>query len=167
MRPAPNRLQLHQDSHYQKWDWRLQRVGWGIWAAVLVAAVLGAFGTSDHRSLRTSPDQSLNIHYDRLVHLNQPLELNIKVRARASTNREFKLHVSQPFLKDIALDRIQPEPLRSDVGREGITWYFHLQPGEDEGEILIHYEYESWGSKQIRVERDGEVTVELSQFVYP
>jgi hypothetical protein len=168
MHSSKDRLDLEQNDQYQQWEWRIQRVGWTLWLGVIVAGLVGLIGTGPLSTTHvSSPDGTLRVTYDGYVHLRQTLTLAIQVRSNPGQEGNFRLMVSQKYLDGIEIHRIQPEPIRSEIGQDGVLFVFDRQPGTTEGEIVMHLEHEVSGTIQARIALEGGQAVEFSQFVYP
>jgi hypothetical protein len=65
--PLPSRssqLQIDEDLAFQRREWKIQRVGWGAMALVIIAALLGVFGTGP-LSNATLEREGLRLEYER------------------------------------------------------------------------------------------------------
>ena len=165
MAPAPSQLLDEQDLRFQRWEWRLERVGWAALAAVVVAAMLGLFG-GDPRGEQTaaSPDGGVTVGFDRMLRCQDEARLRVTV-ADGSAEREIEAWLSREFLDAVELQRVVPEAVRESAGADGTTFAFQVarrQPAE----ITFDFQPRKSGPLEARL-RAGGSEVAWRQFVYP
>ena len=65
------RLELATDDAFQQIEWRIQRIGWLVWAMLLLAALLGLTGSGWLSGAEvTSDDGAVTVKYDRFLQVN-------------------------------------------------------------------------------------------------
>ena len=73
-------LEVHEDMRLVRRSWVVQRIGWGVMAALLLAALLGLFGTGPlSRATATAPGGAVTLDYDRFGRYLGPATLLIRV----------------------------------------------------------------------------------------
>jgi hypothetical protein len=94
---------------FQRKSWKIQRVGWFLMGALLVLALLGAFGDGWlARTSRHSADSTVSVRYDRVARLESPAE--IEISAVPEGDGTLDLTVDQALLAATSLSDLQPLP---------------------------------------------------------
>jgi hypothetical protein len=98
----------------QRFGWALQRIGWVVLAAWLLASALGATGPgAASRSLATTPDRKLSVYYDRVLHRGAPTRLVVFVeRERAGA---LELALGGAYAEAFGVTDLVPEPRSEGV----------------------------------------------------
>jgi hypothetical protein len=155
-------IQITQDMAFQRLEWRIQRVGWFLMAAVVCAALLGLFGDGPLSSaVQTSG--SLRIEYDRFLHNQAPSEYRIHF---STSQAEFQLGFNHSFLQNVKLERITPDPIRAEISELGVTLHFTTQTGA-QGTVIIPFEPKSIGFLHTKIMAPAEPSLHFTHFVYP
>jgi hypothetical protein len=161
-------LQVDEDLGFQRSEWRVQRVGWGLWALVVLAALVGLLGPGPLSSAEaTSPDGSLAVSYDRFLHSNTPSQMEVQVAPGSTAEEPLRLDVSRELLDSLQIMRIEPEPEQRELREDGIAYTFLRAGAAESMRIVFHVEYLRIGGHRGRIELPGRNAVEFSQFVYP
>jgi hypothetical protein len=161
-------LDVQHDDSFQKSDWRIQRIGWAAWIAVVIAALAGLLGTGplSHANSSTS-DGSLSVRFDRFLHYHQPTTLEVFVRSRRGNVEPLRIKLSRSFLDRIQMLRIEPEPQEQSLAVDGVVYAFNQESALELGKILFHYEFEDFGTSRGIAELVGSGSANFRQFVYP
>jgi len=171
MSPAPSQLLDEQDLRFQRWEWRLERVGWAALAAVAVAAMLGLFGGGPlGRQSAASDDGGVSVEFDRMLRCQAEARLRVTIAAppkpvRGSAGREVAVWLSREYLDAVELQRVVPDAARESAGADGTTFEFHIardQPAD------ITFDFQPRNSGPLKaLLRAGGGEVAWRQFVYP
>jgi hypothetical protein len=161
-------LDVPQDEPFHQREWKIQRVGWVLWALIMIAALAGLLGTGPLSHAEVSaPDGSLMVKYDRYVHYHQPSVLEVLVPSRGQDGGSLRLKVSRSFLDRAQILRIEPEPEEQHVADDGIVYTFGQEGTPELGKILFHFEFEQFGVSNARVELVGGGSAIVKQFICP
>lgn len=163
---------IAEDLQFQYREWIIQRVAWGVWVLVLLAAVLGLFGSGYFSSVTLSSiNGDLVVKYARFEHMTAPTSLTLVLSSLVADETEMIIWIDRSWWQDIQVTRIQPEPSQSQLSHNAIGLHFRKQRGVMEASVQIHFSYSVCGSKTaiVHVKRaGGDLShVEFSQFVYP
>lgn len=139
--------------------WQVQRVGWVLVLAIMLAAALGVFG---HGILSKKVVQLENAQatYERFFRYEAEMEIRFSVADGAAPTQ---VYFSQDYLKNMRIEQIVPEPKESFTRSGSVFFVF----GEDTPrEVSFYLMAEKVGTIQ------GEVGINnanfhLSQFIYP
>lgn len=166
--PQIDGLQLAQDLRFLRWEWRLQRVGWGVLAIAVLAALTGILGKGPlSKAMQASPDGVVRLEYDRYLRYRDPTVLHIYVQPEAAVDGELRLSLNRGYLERVQLERIVPEPREERAGAERHTFVFAADRLTTSTWIAFHVIPDRSGSLpgELRVgEREPAV---FRQFVYP
>jgi hypothetical protein len=161
-------LKLEEDEAFQKAEWRIQRIGWFVWAAILVAGLAGLLGTGPLSNAEaTTPGGDLTVAYDRFLHYHQPGVLEVELHNNNSRSETTQLTVSQTLLDRVEIHRIEPEPERRELAADGVVYSFPRASNAQSAKIVFHIEYERPGKSTARIGLAGGEPVFFNQFVYP
>lgn len=152
----------------QKREWAFERIGWGICALILVAAVLGLLGPgplSDRTA--TSKDGTVHVEYSAFERYEAPSELRIRVQPKTLQNNTVRLAISRSFADETTIDNIAPEPLATEMQGDKLIFVFQVTEIDDDWLVVCRYTHDTYGSLSYEVGLDGGDSVSISQFIYP
>jgi hypothetical protein len=165
---STERLELPQDFEFQRREWRLQRIAWAMWVAIVAAGLLGLLGSGPlSRREAASADGRLQIQYERFVRHHHPRLLEVTMQPEDETQDKLRLLLSQPLLDRIELRRIEPEPTSRELASDGAWYEFNCSSGVASAKVVFHYECDTMGPVQGELRLAGSDPVSLDQFVYP
>jgi hypothetical protein len=157
-------LELHLDERIQHSVWRLQRVGWVLIVAFLLAALLGLFGTGP-LSRSSAQSGGLKLEYERTARATSPTTLVI--HGPSDGQGVFRLWLERSLLEKNEVEHVTPEPERAEFSSERVTYTFRtVVPGEP---VRAEFELKPKSAGKVRA-RLGEVgggEVQLEQLVFP
>lgn len=127
-----NELAVGSDLEFQRRWWRWENGIWILFAAIVVADLLGCFGRGPlaNAHARTN-DGTMNISYERIERFSTPSLLKIKFGPNASRDGAVKLWVSDSLVKELGNQRIIPQPDASTLDGHGILYTFRSTPHPD------------------------------------
>jgi len=145
--------------------WRAQRVGWCVLVAVLVSAVLGAFGPGVISTVSEVDSTGLRLEYDRFVRYEAPATLHLELPAVAADEQDFLIDAA--WIHGVHLETVQPQParVRSEGGR--VRYTMSVQRRGSPTHVSLHFEPESPGVLEGSVAVEAGTPLPISQFVYP
>jgi hypothetical protein len=161
-------LDVQRDDSFQKSEWRIQRLGWAAWSAVVIAALAGLLGSGplSHADSSAS-DGALSVQYDRFLHYHQPTAIEVLVSSRGAGDGPLRLKLSRSFLDRIQMLRIEPEAEEQSLAEDGVVYAFTQVGAPEFSKVLFHFEYEYFGNTKGSVELVGGGSAGFQQFVYP
>ena len=118
-------LAVGSDLEFQRKWWRFANVIWIVFAAVIVADLLGCFGRGfvANSHLRTN-DGTMDVKYERIERFSTPSALRIQFGESAIRDGKVQLWISDKFIKSLSNQRVIPQPLSSVVGQGGVLYTF-------------------------------------------
>ena len=129
---APHRvgdLEIHENTRFQEWEWKVQRIAWVLLLLIVFLALAGLFGTGPLSSATVeSDDDALSVGYERFIRHDGRTTVTIEVDGDQAPNGEIEVWLSQPYLEDFELQNVSPQP--SDVISAGARTIY-VFPVED------------------------------------
>lgn len=114
-----------EDLDFQRRWWRFEHIIWSIFLLIIVCDLLGLFGRGYFaKAERRTADQTMDMKYERIERANAPSIMSIRFGPSAIRNGEIHLFVSESIVEELGARRVVPEPSRSTVGSDGITYTF-------------------------------------------
>lgn len=119
--PKPRALDLDDEPAFQQRYWRVQRVGWGAFALIVVAALLGFTGAGGPFASSRLVGASGSLDYPRVARWAAANELSVRFSGPASTGT---VEVDRAFFEVFGVDGIQPSPTTSTLTAMGQRFTF-------------------------------------------
>lgn len=117
----PDGLQLDEPRARQRRYWRLQRIGWCGFGAIMLLAVLGATGSGGVLSRQTIQFAEARAELPRVSRWEGSDDLSVTFFNPAERH---EMAISQPFFERFSVERIQPEPDRNPLVQGGQSMSF-------------------------------------------
>ena len=160
-------LQLNEEFVFQQSYWVFQRFTWILLLLLVLAALLGLFGTGPlSRAVATTPDGHIEIEHDRFARQQTPQTLRFRA---ADLVTQPTLWLSREFLEAGSLETIVPEPKETQLDSRGMTLRFDSAEPMLSGSIIatIDYRPHCCGAIRASIGSSPESSVSIWQFVYP
>jgi hypothetical protein len=104
----------------QKW-WRFERILWVLFAAIVLAAVAGAFGRGFlSKAVRHAPDGSITVEYERIARYSTPSMLTVQFGPAAVRDGQVQLWLSDAMVRSMGAQRVVPRPVSSSLTQGGV-----------------------------------------------
>lgn len=162
-------LEISEDMAFQRRTWFVERVGWVILGAILLAAMLGVFGGRGwltSAELETE-DGSLSMHYDRFWRMQSPTRLRIVARSADESATTVHLWIGREYIEAITIAAITPQPDRVEAGIDRFEFVFALDEAGQAATILFGIEANRAWHLGGRIGVVGGDVLSFSQFIYP
>ena len=161
-------LQIESAVDFQRRMWLIQRVGWGLMAAFILAALAGSFGSGPASSrTATAPDGSLSVEYERFCTREKPQRLLLQVQPEANGGGNLRIRVAAEYLREVEVERIVPTPSQVILGQGALTYIFPVAKARQEAVITLYVRPERIGAISGWVGLEGAEPVRIRHFVYP
>lgn len=164
-RPPDKELELTSDLALQERVWRAERLSWIVFVLLLIAALLGVFGSGPlaHASHR-DPGGRLVVHYERLMRHSTMAALSFSVMPRGDSA---EVWISNRFLREIQIERIVPEPRGMASDAERTLFRFEAASPDHPVRITWHVTPLGYGPLELAGGTPGVPAFHLPLFVYP
>jgi hypothetical protein len=164
-------LEVNQDLEFQHHIWAVQRIGWAVMAAAVLAALLGLFGGAGPLSNATAGGQEAPLsleEYERFSRFGMPTTLRVHLDTAPGQGGEVRLSLSREYLESVQIQHVTPQPKSVEAGPDRITYVFDVTTAPDQPTaVTFNLQPDKVGLLRGRVELDNAGSLEFSQFVYP
>jgi hypothetical protein len=165
-------LEVDQDLEFQRREWLAERIGWAVMALLVLAALLGLFGTGP-LTRATAGDRAgpLWIEYERFNRLLAPSTLRVHLGAGAALGGEARVWLDRRYLESIQLQRVMPQPDGVEAAPDRMVFVFRVAEPDQPTAITFSFKPEHVGSLPGRAGLAGaapsDQPLRFRQFVYP
>lgn len=156
---------IREDVRVQRRVWALERIGWYVLLAVVIAALAGVFGNGpvSHRTV-TSTDGRVEVEYARFSR-NGAAE-HVDIRVKGAPDAQVKLLLDGPMFRDLTVESMQPQPMASVS--QGRALLLHLKTDADGvARLYLSLRNDSVGSIVGKARAGSGSAVRFATFVYP
>lgn len=159
-------LQIDSDVALQERMWLVERSAWGVFALLVAAALLGAFGGSGplSRGSFQEPGAPFSLQYQRLARHSTETSLSFRVMPRRS---EADLWLDNRYLEAVTVERISPEPLEIARDTERTLYRFRALTPDRPLDVAFQVRPTGYGPLDLVVGTVDRPPVRLRIFVYP
>ncbi len=159
-------IEVHEDPEFERREWRVQRIGWVLLLLFVVAAAAGLFGRGP-ASLARAGEQGgpFEMSYGRFTRYEAPVNLDLKLRPEPGQDPQ--LWLSSEYLKGLRIERVTPEPARTQLQADGVLYTFEAGDAQQPVEITVHAMADRIGLRSGRAGTAPDHAFDFWQFVYP
>lgn len=168
-REQADKPQVAEDINFQGRAWFWQRVGWAIMALLLLAGMLGVFGSGVLEKARAGDENSsLWLEYNRFGRAKAETSM-LRVRLGAGMGREGRARVwlSRNYLEGMQIMGMVPQPESVETGPDRVTYVFRLTDPNKPTAVTFHLEPEKPGALKGQVGVEGGPQLDFTQYIYP
>ena len=161
-------LQIREDPGFQRSFWAIERIGWVVIALILIAALLGLFGTGLFSRTKAG-DRSgpLWLEYNRFGRFQSPSTLRVYIGGRGKPEKIARIWVDQNYMKGIQIEQIIPEPDSVESVSDRLVYTFKLAKPNEPTEVTFYLKLEQIGSLSGKLGLVNGPAISFTQFVYP
>ena len=160
-------LEIDQDLAFERRHWTVQRIGSVIGALIVVAALLGVFGSGPLSAATAGDEESLAVHYQRFVRFQGQGELVIVVGANLAREGQVEFWLATEFLDDIDLQGISPEPDEVRLAGDRQVFVFLVDDPAQPVQVTFTYVPNGLGKVSGAAGLVDGPRVSFTQFGYP
>jgi hypothetical protein len=159
-------IAVGSDLEFQRKWWRFTQVLWIVFAAIIIADLLGCFGRGlvANAHVRTK-DGAMEVKYERIERFSTPSVLRIQFGPTAIHDGKIQLWTSESLIKSLGNQRVVPQPATSAVGQNGILYTFAATTAPAAVEFAL--EPLAPGISHLRLRVPGSEELALRLFVMP
>ncbi|MES2765388.1 MAG: hypothetical protein V4642_05950 [Bacteroidota bacterium] len=159
-------LEIDEDYEFQKKSWRAQRIGWFFLGLILLAAILGLFGSGYLSHSEVSKSNDIRVEYERFARYQTTSEIVFHITPQ-TPDTIVKAWISREYIDDFQIEQITPEPESSIADNKTITYTFRLARPQEPLRIQCFLKTGKTGFLKAHAGIENGSQVEFSQFVYP
>ena len=160
------RIQITQSLSFLKKEWRIQRMGWIVFALIMLLGLLGVFGRGAYSS-RHAGDSRLRIDYERVLRHGAVSDLTVTVGPQPATDSSFRLYVSADYLGKFEIADILPAPVRSGFRGDFAYFDFTRTDARHDGRVVIHMTPTGYWGVDAAIAAEGSAPIRIKQFILP
>lgn len=159
-------LEIRQSARFTQREWLLERVGWAVLAAFVVAGLIGAFGWGPLTTVTAvSEDGTLTVEYQTVGHHEADDSVRILVASDAAVDGKVTVELTGPWVSGVDVSSVTPAPSTEYAITEGVALEFDVEPGAETQVTIIYRASGYWGIDAHATV--GDESVHFSQFVLP
>ena len=162
-------LLLEQDLDFQRREWAIQRAAWLVFLAIVLAAVLGLFGSDGLVSDAAAgeKDGPLFLEYQRFERYHAPTELTVQVGPGVAREGAVRLWLDSGYAQGIEIESVLPEPEAVEVGSDRLTYVFQVSNPDEPTTIALQFRHSQFPRQRGRLGIDGGPELSFTQIVFP
>lgn len=153
------------DDGFHERQWRVQRIGWAVMAALLLAALAGLMGNGPLARAEAA-SSSLRLAYQRVERLGARTSIEWELMDSGS-RRDLALWLNREYLEAFEITGIVPESSEDVVDERGTTFLFAGGPSAGRRHITFYLEPRHTGRVAGRAAAGGAAPVAFDQLVLP
>ena len=161
-------LEDPKQQRFQYWEWIAERIGWGLFAGIVLAGLLGLLGPGmlSHRVVSSS-DGRLTVDYYSIQRNEAPAELLIGFEHPGADQDRVRLAISRALTDSVSIDSITPEPDTVEMQPDRLVYTFLASGPAQRRKIVLRFENHQMGKLRYDIALEGGPSVSLSHFVCP
>lgn len=161
-------LEISQDVEMQQRIWKMQRIGWGVMALVMLCIMLGLTGRGplSHATAGAS-GAPLRVEYERFGRHEAPMELKIHLAPGVARDGKARIWFSRDYMEALALEQVSPEQEKMEVHPDRHILEFDLPQSQRPATVVLKTRPQKFGSIAGRVGIENGQTLSFAHFIYP
>lgn len=159
------RYPIQEHMHWQRTEWRIQRIGYGCLFTLVILGTCGLFSKgilSD--AVQTSPDGALRVEYERFGLRDSDIAMTIRVKPHQD---RFTLKLSGEEMDNFQIQSLQPQPLQSISRNNSLELTYQSKSFRDGATVWIGSQAMEFGHYPVTVSLDDTASVNFTQWIYP
>lgn len=167
-------LQLVRDPKFQRVEWLLQRVGWGLLSAVVLMGLAGLLGKGPlSDATAASPDRGVRVEYSRFLRWGDRTEVTLFVQPSVAVGSgSLELSLPAEYVDRMQVETIYPQPNETRITSHRRHYLFATgsdRRDQSKGPLQITLQLDPGrvGSHKADLRINDQPAVWISQFVYP
>jgi hypothetical protein len=160
-------LESDQELGFQQREWRAERTGWAIMAAVVLLSLIGLFGDGPISQATQVGEGGCQLTYERFTRNTSSSVIMVGLPENSIQKGQASFWIDRDYLDGIQIDDISPEP-DSTVIEQGRTMYvFAAGESAFPREVKFDITTESSGIKKGSAGCGDQQVIQFSQIVFP
>lgn len=160
-------LQIGEDLDFQRLSWTVERIGWVVGTLLLLAAVVGLFGSGPLSTATARTGTRLMVEYARFERYKSPTQLQVRVGPGAAQQGKVRIWLDRRYLEENQLQQVVPQPSSVEIGSDRLTYAFEVSQPDEPISVTFFIEPQHIGPNEGRVGLDDGQPVSFSQLIYP
>ncbi|WP_051935415.1 hypothetical protein [Deinococcus sp. YIM 77859] len=163
-------LDITQDLEFHRRELRAEKIGWLLMLLVVVAALLGVFGSGPlSKGQVRAAGGALSAEYPRFARYLAPAELRLTFDPAAVQEGALHVWLSREFLDEVQVEAITPEPDAQQLEGDRLTYTFGARNTGEPVEVVFQLRMADIGRLPGRVGLTNTTAEELrfNTLIYP
>lgn len=161
-------LEIAQDLVWQERMWKAERIGWVVAVMLLLANFVGLVGRGPlSQTLTGEQGDVIWVEYDRIAHLKAAATVRVHLGEEVLAADAVEIWLRQPYLNQMQISRITPEPSQVAVARDRYVYTFALQEPLESLTIAFDLTPVDFGLVDTEVGLEGQEGLPITQWIYP
>lgn len=154
-------LELDEDLEFQRREWLLERAGWAVLFAIVLAGLVGLLGSGPLSGAQTATvDGSIAVQYGRIIRWQSPQFLEVEF----ARDEPRQIRVAASLMRTWSVQQVTPTPKEVTSTREETIYTFH---GRERGRVTVEYQARRIGAATGRLRFAGGREVVVRQVALP
>lgn len=157
---------MQENMHWQRREWRLQRIGSLLLFAVVILGCCGLFskGFLSNQKIISS-DGRLEVEYERFGLRDSNMSLTI--RELKPFSGPFVVTLNSEEMDNFQIQTLQPPPLHASSDNHGMTLFWPRDSVKNGASVWIVLQPQNPGRYQVTVTNDHGSQLRFTQWIYP
>lgn len=125
MARASTGIEIEGDLAFQQREWRMERIAFVVVGSLIVAALLGLFGSGPLAWAKVADDAgTLSVEYERFARRGGTSAFTVVVSETRQRDGEFQVLFDREYLEAFTIEAITPQPSDVVVEKERLRYSF-------------------------------------------
>jgi hypothetical protein len=161
-------LEIDEDFEWERGEWTFERIGWGLMALFILAALAGFFGRGPVSSRTAGIENGpFWVEYQRFVRYNAPEEIHVYIDPQFIREDQLRLVIEGDFPKSSQLKDISPPPDSVELSTDRQIYIWQVTEASGPLHISFHYHAFHLYKQSSHIGPEQGNLLEISQFVFP
>ncbi len=161
-------LEIDQDLDYQQQSWIIQRIAWLVMGLVILAGLLGVFGTGLLSNAKVGKQTDpLWLEYGRFERFQSPTKLRLHFSPNAGQAGKIRVWFKRNYLENVQLQQVTPEPESVEAQSDRFIYTFANPKPNQPTTVTFYLEPDQIGVLSGSVGLETGSPLPFNQLVYP
>ncbi len=161
-------LEIPEDLPHQRREWAVERFGWAIMVAIVVAALAGLLGSGPlSHDIAGQPDSALWVEYDRYARSQAPSEYLVHIKPEQVSGGKVRLSLNRDFFEHVEMQSVVPEPDSVEARDGRLTYVFNAPDANQPATVIYRFKASSFGGLLLTMSLADGPQLSFRQFFYP
>jgi hypothetical protein len=162
------KLELDEDLPFQEKQFRVERLGWGMMFAILIAALLGLFGSGPlSRASAASSESGLRVEYSRFARRDAHTRILVHLDPARVADDVLRIRLGGDFVERVIVQSITPAPERWTAERGALVADVPLGTIAGPMPLIVDVAPREFGPMTLELSTGSGRALTIRQFVYP